>query len=262
MGLRYLTIVSTVSAMLALSACTPATTARYSSDYASRISQNQVFIAPPSAEANMVEVGGAKTRAYNYEGHIEPILAMQLQEQLLKKGYRATVISKRTLVDTQSYPEYAAFKEAFNNVYKDAYKYGKFMKRDQAKNSVMTLSGRGRALGQKLNAPVFAYIDYNESVRTSGGQALDFAKDVAFGVLTGGVAGGTASEQAVAVVALIDTENDKVLWVDSGGHSDGAGLMDGILHSDEERSAEHIRVSLLWALSTLPDRDKLMTADQ
>ena len=252
---------TTASAVLLLCGCAEYTTARYATDYAATLSRNPMFIAPPSAEANTVEIGGAKTRAYNYEDHIEPILAKQAEEQLSAKGYRAKVISKKEMVSSKGYPEYEAFKSAFNSVYKDAFKNGRIIKRDQAKNSVLLLNGSGKALGHKLNAPVFVYIDYNESVRSSGGEALDFAKDVAFGVLTAGAAGVTAAEKAVAVVALIDTEQDKVLWVDSGGDA-GGGWVDGVLHTDEERAVTHIRNSVAWALMTLPDRDKLTATDR
>ncbi|MES2983956.1 MAG: hypothetical protein V4735_02065 [Pseudomonadota bacterium] len=250
----FLRSVTVLCAMLALTAC-DRTTARYSDDYATKLSRNELLILPTNAQAFTVDAAGTQTRKYEYEGHIEPILATELQKQLTEKGYRATILHKKDLMTDKGYTEYAAFKEAFTAAYEATYKAGALAKREDAKHSVIRLNGQAKALGQKLNAPLMVYIDYNETARTADGQALDFAAGVAMQMLLGS-SGSTPPDQTRAIVALIDTENDKVLWMNPGA-SAGGGMVAGMIYTDEEQSLKHIQNSLSWALRELPKRDDL-----
>ncbi len=241
-------------AMVTLAACDN-TTARYSDDYATKLSRNELLILPVNAEAYTVGAAGAKERKYEYEGHIEPILATELQKKLEEKGYRAKILHKKDLMKNKDYVEYAAFKEAFATAYKDTYDKGQMVKRDVAKQSDIRLQGRAKALGTKLNAPLMVYVDYNESVRTAGGQAVDFAAAVAMQLLVG-TSASTPPDQVIDIVAIIDSENDRVLWVNPGG-SAGGGMVDGMMYTDEEQSLRHIQNALGWSLRELPKRDEL-----
>ena len=131
------------------------------------------------------------------------------------------------------------------------------VKRDEAKNSVIRLNGRAKALGNKLNAPLMVYIDYNESARTADGQVADFAAGVAMQLLLG-TSASAPPDQAIGIVAIIDSENDKILWVNPGG-SAGGGMVAGMMYTDDEQSLQHVQNSLEWSLRELPKRDDLLS---
>lgn len=240
--------------IVALSGC-DRTTSRYASDYASRLSQNEILIVPPYAEAYMLNANGSKERMYDYESHVEPTLSDELQKKLNEMGYHARVMHKSDLMNNGSYKEYGAFKETFITRYTEEYSKGEAIARDKAKNSVITFGGRAKALGDKLGVPVFAYIDYGETARTSAGQTLDFATALAVGMLTGS-ASSAPPDNAKVIVALIDARQDKLLWVNHG-MSAGGGLLAGVVYTDDEQSLQHVRTTINGALHQLPNRDKL-----
>lgn len=251
MRFRFLLLSALV---LGLAACDN-TTARYSSDYANRLNRSDILILPASAEAYTLDAAGTQTRMYDYESHVENTLVDELQKKLGEKGYRARILHKKDLMENKTYREYGAFKEAFENAYKEEYKKGEVQKREVAKNSVMPLSRRAKELGQKLGASTLAFIQYNETVLTSDAQAVNFAADMAMALLVGR-SNSAPPDNARATVALIDAENDKILWVNAG-HSAGGGPIAGMVFTDEEQSVQHVRNSLNWSLSALPNRDKL-----
>lgn len=242
-------------ALLGLTGCDN-TSARYSSDYASALSRNEILILPAYAEAYTQEASGNAQRMYDYEGHVEPLLARELETQLKSRGYRARVMEKKDLMTDKTYQEYGAFREAFTEAHKAAYSNGIFISRDKAKVSEIGLSGRAKALGKKLNAPVFAYIDYKETVRSSGAQAADFAASLALALLTRSANSGDAPDKSSVAVAIIDSEHDKVLWDNLGG-SQGGGIGAKIIFTDEEQSQQHIHNAIGSALRELPARDQL-----
>lgn len=248
-----------IIAMLALAACDN-TTARYASDYASQLSRKELLILPASAEAYTVDAASTQTRKYDYEDHIEPILTVELQKKLQERGYVAKILHKKDLAIDKSYVEYGAFQQAFKTAYEAAYQNKAFVKREEAMNSVIPLNGRAKALGTKLGAPLLVYIDYNETVRTADGQALDFAAGVAMQMLIG-TSSSTPPDKTRAIVAIIDSENDRVLWTNPGA-SAGGGMVAGMMYTEDEQSLQHIQNSLEWALRELPKREDLFKKEQ
>lgn len=241
-------------ALLSLTAC-DMTSARYASDFSTKLSRNDLLILPANAEAYTEDAALNKTRKYDYESHVEPLLAEELEKELSEKGYRASVLPKAKLMVGKTYREYADFKEAMETSYLHTYKDGVAVSRDTAKNSVLHLNGSGKALGAKLKAPLLVYVNYDEVARTNDAQALDIATGVAMQLLVG-TNTSAPPDHAKAVIAIVDSERDQVLWTNFG-QSSGGGMVDGMIYTDDEQSLNHIRKSIAWALRELPKRDDL-----
>ena len=244
--------------MLALAACDN-TSARYSSDYASKLNRADIVILPVYAEASKVDMTGNHERQYDYEGYIEPILAEALQKKLIDKGYRARILYKKELLANKTYREYSSFREAFKTAYEDDAKRGAILKREDAENSVISLRGNAKSLGQKINAPIMAYVEYNEQNKTNDAQVAEFIGGVIIGALTG-VNTSAPPDTTLVIVALIDAENDRVLFTNKGA-SIGGGIDGKLLYTDDEQARKHIDNSLKAALAPLPKREDLFKSD-
>ncbi len=251
---RFLGISLVAFVALGLAGCDN-TTARYTEDYAAKLDKSELLILPPYAEASMVNAAGSETRKYDYEEHIEPILADELQKKLEEKGYRARILRKKDLMNNQNYVPYAAFKESFKTAYEAAYKKGEVVKRDEAKKSLIHLDGRARSLGDRLQAPVMVYVDYNEKNSSNDAQAAQFAAGVVMQLLTG-TNTSAPPDKARLVVAIIDGKDDKVLWTNPGA-SAGGGPIAAMVYTDEEQALNHVKASIDWAVKELPDRGDL-----
>lgn len=241
-------------ALLALTACDN-TTARYSSDYASKLERNEILILPVYAEAYTVSTSG-ETREYDYEEHVEPILADELKKKLDEKGYHTRILRKADLMKDKTYREYEIFRTAFKEAYEEEYKTGQVKKREEAANSTMRLKDTAKTLGAKVGAPVMAYVEYNEKVTATDAQVVGFIAKVALAALLGSSGGSAPPDTSKVIIALIDAENNKVLWTNAGA-SAGGGLGAGMVYTDDEQSMQHVRTSLDWSLRELPKREDL-----
>ena len=244
-----------LAALLLVSACGAQTTARYASDYARHLSEGQILILPVNAEAYTVSAMEGEERMVDYENHVEPKVAEQLQRSLRARGYSNRILRKADLLENDTYQEYAAFKAAFEASYEAAYKDGELAKVEDAKNSVIRFNGRAKELSEKLGAEKLVYVDYNETVSATDTQVADFAMALAMQALVGN-SNATPPDNSRTVIAIIDGPGDRLLWVNHG-RAAGGGLVDNMMYSGEEQSDNHIKHTIRNALRALPKRSKL-----
>ncbi len=85
--------------LIVTSACVSNTTIRHSGNYDSVIARSNrvAVILPPEVEVTMIEFGGKKKRAYDYELHLESIIVDELIPALRAENIQPVIVSRRTL---------------------------------------------------------------------------------------------------------------------------------------------------------------------
>lgn len=257
MKIRMLALLCALSA---LTACGNYTTARSSSDYADIISKHNMLILPVNATAYTVS-HGSEERMYDYENHIEPIIADELSEALEAKGYNNDILYKEDLKKGRRYQQYDVFTDVFDSGINTIYENQEMSKKEVAANTDLRFDGKAKKLSAKVSAPVLVYANYTEKVKTSGMEAAEFAAGVLVAALTGVGASSGPPDSAVLRVSIIDGDQDRLLWSNAGA-SLGGDLVDDMLYDNEQQSLNHVKTTIKNALSELPDRDKLFEAGQ
>jgi PBP1b-binding outer membrane lipoprotein LpoB len=239
----------------AISACT--TTVRSAKEYYDPLSRAKMSaILPPKAEVRATDLSGRNDRMYDYENHIEPIIAETLRNKLAEKGYNVDLITKNDLKKNKLYKE---VDDLLNNYEAEiGAMYSQFRKKKDVALNLDSNIGKNYKYS-KYGSNIVVLSRYAETVQSSGQRAANFAIDIATSLLLGSSAGTSGVvEAANLAVSFVDLETGQILWANQAIEAESL-VSSGFnnFSSAEELDKSKVENLVDSILSDLPNRDKL-----
>lgn len=196
-----------IVALLFLCSCASMTSVRRSPHYDKAMnSYRTVLVLPASAEVSMVGVGNKKERMYDYETHLEGIIANEIIPALRNKGFNVSTLRNREIHAKKLTNAVLALRSSYNEAREELYKQIAW-KEEEAFAVSKNLGRPALEIGKKTNSDMLVLVDYVGTSKTTGARVLNFTVSM--------FVGGRnlePGERAVMAVGVIDARSGNLLW--------------------------------------------------
>jgi hypothetical protein len=244
---------------ITLTACAN-TTVRHSTDYQTDLQRaNKLLIMPAKAEVVTLDIANTSERMYGYELFVEDEVQKAIKSVLEEKGYRAEVFSKSQLKESKLYRKLDRVRSLYTNRRMSIRRIPN-TNVEEATNIKQTIGEGAKPIYQQSKADIVILTNFEETIKTSGARARDYALDIAMAMIGG--SGGQLSanaENAVLSIGVFDGKDGDVLWdhfaldvkdtFTSGFESLG--------QDEKDVTVRNIRSLVNKALKAFPNKDDL-----
>jgi hypothetical protein len=219
-----------------LTACGRYTTARHSADFSPEaIKQGGIVIMPAEVESYMVGNLSKKERLYEYEDHLEDLIAQTLPEFLSKEGYRVVSFKRSDLHQRKLSAAVLQLRERYNQAISELYAKP-VMPEKEAHNINKNLGSN--LLTELQVAKYLLFCDFSTYSKTTASRVADLMIDVVMG-------GGNLSEKSegeVMLLGIIDLKQGNIVWTNKGAahHS----LFEGVLQKKDDNQIDKTKIGL------------------
>lgn len=238
-----------LAALLLSSACAaPRTTIRHSPDYTAILREQGVLtVLSPEVSVNTVNIGNQKERMYDYEYHLEDVIAKELTAALKSKGYEVTSLRKADIHKQQLSRTLMEMRNEYNIARNSLYT-PLTMEETNAFSIRKHLGERTIIFGEKTNSNLLVLVDYSGSIKTNGARAKDFAMDMLLGTQSS-----SSVDGSTLIVGIVDGLTGNLLWSNITADNKGiyASAFDN-LKTQEVADNERIRQLINKNLASLP----------
>lgn len=223
---------------LLLTSCASYTTIRSKIGYQSKLEGDfKVVIVPPAAEVHTVEFGGKRERMYEYERHIEHVIAHKLTAQLKHRGFNAQIMSRKDIIQANLVKDITILRNQYDARLTDLYKT-EIIEIEKAQNTNVNLGKFAIDFGKKTNSSLIFMVNYHQQSETNGLKAASFVLNVA-AVALGGQSQEHNNDFATISIGVIDAQSGDLLWANIakiyGASVNGSGFFTSAEEADNDK---------------------------
>ncbi|NDB82138.1 MAG: hypothetical protein EB127_05255 [Alphaproteobacteria bacterium] len=192
-----------------MTSCAKTTTIRSAENFEHAfVRSNRLILVPPTIEVAQKTLLGPAKRIHDYESSIEDIVTNQVQNALEDKGYKVSVLSKKSIYDAKISAQMSIFQE--EAVEKMASLYNPFlMEESKALKIILDLSGSLNQIKYFNTGDIIVLPEYSFWSRSSGSQTATVLSCLLF---NNSGSDSNVGERALLRISFIDAGNFKLLW--------------------------------------------------
>ena len=217
-----------------LSSCT--TSVRSKLGYEASLINASVVILPPAASVSTVDVLGKEEKQYDYEYHIEKILAKRLADALKNHNFKVHILNKGDVVKGGLIKNVSLLQNRYNSSIEELYQTV-MMNKEIATNTNINFGKTAVELGSSLKTDLMFLISYHHKSKTAGARAL-----AVVGSLLVNSSMAEETDISYVTIGILDAKKGDLLWVNKVGIAEDFydSAIKNSLYSNEERDSKSL----------------------
>jgi hypothetical protein len=191
-----------------LSSCGTISSVRHSVEYDKILNKsNKILILPSSVEVVTSDTLGKKDRQYNYEIYLSDIMSESLKSAIQNKGFRATILHKKDIIDKGIYKDISKLRAKYNEAREELYKT-LLWDTEKAFSVSYNIGPEAIIVGEKTESGILLFADYVRNIKTTGSRTIAFIADAFFNTRSS-----DDVDSAVMFIGLVNAKDGKLLWL-------------------------------------------------